>query len=291
MNEVHAVAGISKQALQKAAVREGKAYKSAQQILEQADLIRKLHPGVGCRKLAEALSRTGWGRDKTEALLLANGYRITYRPNAIRTTHAQAQWLIPNLIEGMELTNINQVVQTDITYYRIKDRFYYVVFVIDVYSRRIVGHSISKNLAATNNVLAIERMLQTRSGHCLKGLIHHSDRGSQFTDKDYCGLLTKHGIVSSMCREAWQNAYTERLNQTIKREYLDHWVLNDFRTLSRKLNDAVSHYNTKRKHSSLKKRPPIQFEQEVQQIAMELRPIQKIYLHSDNRQQQDKARQ
>jgi len=282
MKDLYQVACISKQALHQGRIRELKTQKATLEIFEQADALRKEHPGVGCRKLAHLLGSAGWGRDKTEALLLGNGYRISFPRNYIRTTYAQHQYAVPNRIEGMELTNINQVVQTDITYYRVKDRFYYIVFLIDVYSRRIVGHSLSRTLQARANVMALKRMVQTRSDQSLCGLIHHSDRGSQFIDRKYCSLLREYGIQTSMCRHAWENAYTERLNQTIKREYLDHWTVADYRTLSQKLNEAVRHYNTKRKHDSLNKKSPVEFEQEIGKLPMDQRPIEKIYLHSEN---------
>ena len=96
--------------------------------------------------MALDLRSKGWGRDKTEQFLLQSGYRINYPPNYKRTTYAQHHLHYPNLIEGLELNNINQLVQTDITYYRVGERFYYLVFLIDVYSRRIVGYALNKTL-------------------------------------------------------------------------------------------------------------------------------------------------
>src|SRR5204863_2447443 len=115
---------------------------------------RKDHPGAGCRTMANDLKCNGWGRDKIEQLLLSNGYRLHFPVNYTRTTYSQTDVYYPNLIEGLELTKINRVVQTDITYFRAGERFYYIVFLIDVYSRRIVGYAVNKTLEAEGNIKA-----------------------------------------------------------------------------------------------------------------------------------------
>jgi putative transposase len=249
----------------------------AKKFFERADKIRREHPGAGCRKMALALHCKGWGRDKTEQLLLANGYRIYYPPNYTRTTYAQYNIQYPNLIEGLELNDINQVVQTDITYYRVMGKFYYIVFIIDVYSRRIVGYAVNGNMEAEGNIGALQMLFKTRSGHCLKAMIHHSDRGSQYTDNQYRKLLNDRKIRISMCKEAWENAYTERINRTIKREYLDGWVIKNYSDLKRSVTKAVKHYNTKRSHKNLKEVTPCTFESTVDKLPANQKPKMRIY--------------
>ena len=233
MKDIYAVAGVTKQACHQYRIRQLQKQATASKFFEQADQIRKEHSKAGCRKMALEFRSKGWGRDKTEQLLLANGYRVHYPPNFTRTTFSQQHLLYPNLIEGLELTDINQLVQTDITYYRVGDRSFYIVLLIDVYSRRIVGYSVNKTLQAEGNIKALQKMFKTRQGYNLSGLIHHSDRGSQYIDTIYRGLLTDKGIRISMCKEAWQNAYTERVNRTIKEEYLDGWNIDTYQQLSR----------------------------------------------------------
>jgi putative transposase len=277
MKDVYEVAGISKQALHKARIRRNKTDLKAHEIFEQADKIRKEHPGVGCRKIAMDLACKGWGRDKVEGLLLDNGYRVYYPRRFARATDHRKGFYYPNLIEGLELNNINQVIQTDITYYRIKEKFFYLVFLIDVYSRRIVGYSLSKSLHAAANIKALNKMLALRKPYQLKELIHHSDRGSQYIDKEYRRILSDHGIIPSMCKNGWENAYTERINRTIKEEYLDGWEINDYATLSTNLNKAVNHYNRKRRHESLDMLSPVDFEKNVENMELHQRPKTNIY--------------
>ena len=165
LRDVYEVAGISRQALHQHRIRELSKAKQAYEFFEQADKIREAHPRAGCRKMALDLRSKGWGRDKTEQFLLQSGYRINYPPNYKRTTYAQHHLHYPNLIEGLELNNINQLVQTDITYYRVGERFYYLVFLIDVYSRRIVGYALNKTLEAEGNIKAL-RMFFSCRGRC-----------------------------------------------------------------------------------------------------------------------------
>lgn len=277
MKDVYEVAGISKQALHQHRKRSLQKATEAYKFFESADKIRKGHPGAGCRTMANELRIRGWGRDKLEQLLLGNGYRLHYPRHYVRTTYSQMDIYHPNLIEGLELTAVNQVVQTDITYFKVKDRFCYIIFLIDVYSRRIVGYAASKNMRAEANIRALKMMLKNRKGENLKSLIHHSDRGRQYVDKEYRRILDENGIRPSMCKAAWENAYTERVNRTIKEEYLNRWQINDYQTLVRGLNKAVRHYNTRRKHKSLGDKIPIEFETEIQSIPEDLRPKVNIY--------------
>jgi len=282
MKDVYDVAGISKQAVHQYRIRQlGNAIKNIE-FFERADKIREEHPGAGCRKMALDMICKGWGRDKIEVLLLSNGYRICYPPNYMRTTQSQDEMYFPNLIEGLELTNINQVVQTDITYYRAGDKFYYLVFIIDVYSRRIVGYAASKTLEAEGNIRALNRMLETRRDASIAEMIHHSDKGSQYIDKGYLKILETNQIRISMCKEAWENAYSERVNRTIKEEYLDGWEIKDFATLSGCLKKAIDHYNKKRRHQRLDWQTPMQFERNVKNMALGDRPKLKLYKHLEN---------
>ena len=277
MKAVYEVVGISKQALHQHRVRLLRKVQESNQFFEQADAIRNEHPQVGCRKMALDMICRGWGRDRIEKFLLSNGYRVYYPPNYTRTTSAQQELYFPNLIKGLELNSINQLVQTDITYYRVENRFYYIVLMIDVYSRRIVGHAASKTLEAQGNIKALIKMMETRKNDSLANMIHHSDRGSQYIDKEYLSILKENEIKISMCREAWENAYSERINRTIKKEYLDGWKIRDYATLSRLLNKAVRHYNQKRRHQSLSWQTPIEFEKNVQNLDLNQRPKLKLY--------------
>lgn len=227
--------------------------------------------------MAEDLRCRQWGRDKIEELLLQNGYRLRFRRNFMKTTCRQHLFHFPNLIEGLELNDINQLIQTDITYYRVKGQFYYLTFIIDVYSRLISGFAVSKNLEAKANIEALKMMLKTRADYQWTQVIHHSDKGVQYIEKQYRKLLYDNNIRISMCDQAWQNSYAERINKTIKEEYLYKWKINNFRDLKKSVSKAVQHYNNKRKHDNLNKLTPVAFEKLTETMDPESRPKMKIF--------------
>lgn len=278
MKAVCQLMAISKQAVhqyhQKALVKQ----RQAEEFFEKADAIRNRHPMMGCRKIALKTKRQGWGRDKVEQLLLVSGYKIMYPPNYIKTTRPQYDLIFPNLIEGITLGGINQVVQTDISYIWINGCFYYLVFIIDVYSRRIVGYNAEENMKADANVKALKMMMRIRSQYCLKGMIHHSDRGSQYTCKIYLALLKESKMKISMCKQAWENAYTERINRTIKEEYLAEWKIENYDQLKKAVAKAVKLYNEERPHWKLHGQlSPAQFEKYVNNLAENKRPKMQLY--------------
>ena len=258
--------------------RHHNSVEKSQQFIDKAEALREDHPEMGCRKMALIIRQPGLGRDKTEALLMRAGFRIIYPPNYIKTTHSVRFRQFGNLIEGMILTSINKVVQTDITYLWVKDRFYYLVFIIDVYSRFIIGYHASCGLEAEANRQALRMMIQLRGKENIKGLIHHSDRGSQYNCKEYLKILNEHGIKISMCNEAWENAYTERINRTIKHEYLRHQKIDCLQTLRKEMTRAINLYNKKRPHwSLLKQMTPASFEEYVNKLSKAKKPKMMIY--------------
>ena len=151
------------------------------------------------------------------------------------------------------------------------------MFIIDVYSRRIVGYAVNKTLHAEGNIKALLMLFKTRAGSSLKAMIHHSDRGSQYIDSKYKKLLTDKDIEISMCDQAWKNAYTERINRTIKEEYLDGWDIKDYQALRTSVAKAVKHYNSKRRHQGLKWKSHLQFEEELEKLPHDQKPKMKIY--------------
>jgi putative transposase len=258
--------------------RQQTRFDKMQQFIERAEVMRGKHPEMGCRKMALKLKDEGFGRDKMETLLLGSGFRIVYPPNYMKTTQSVRIHQFDNLIKGLEINGINQVVQTDITYLWMNGRFSYLVFIIDVYSRLIVGYHASTGLQSVANMKALEMMIKLREKGSLKGLIHHSDRGSQYHSKEYLKALTDHGIKISMCDQAWENAYAERINRTIKNEYLRHRKIDSLKKLRKNMDVDVKAYNTDRPHWSLPQQmAPATFEQYVTKLEISERPLSRIY--------------
>ena len=254
MNDLYKQAGLSKQAVAQYAARQ-KAFddKVGRMILE-ADELREDHPGCGVEKMYYTLRPDFMGRDRFVELMMGLGYRLKRKKNHRRTTTAsKIYW--PNLIKGMQVDRPSMIWQSDITYIRIGDRHYYAVFIIDVYTKKIVGYKVSDNMRAQANMDALKMAL----GQNRAPSVHHSDRGSQYTYKGYVDLLERNGSRISMALSAQDNAYAERINRTIKEEYLDHWKPETFGQLKRMTAKAVDNYNGRRLHNNNDRMSPEKF--------------------------------
>ena len=117
MKDLYELAGSSRQAVHKFEKRVRDRHAVQYKIFKQVDRIRKVHPRAGCRKMAVELCESGWGRDKIENMLLDTGYRLRYKRRYQKTTQRQHLYHYPNLIAGLQIDDINQVMQTDITLY------------------------------------------------------------------------------------------------------------------------------------------------------------------------------
>ncbi len=276
MNSIYKIAGVSKQSVHQHNNRQLAFGSSLAALLVDVDLLRGEHPGCGVEKMYLTL-QPGWlGRDKFIELFMGLGYRVKHHKNYIRTT-IPAHFKYPNLIQGMQVTRKNQLWQTDITYIKVGTRYYYLVFIIDVYTRCILGYSVSDHMRAEANIKAL-RMAIKNCGGPIHELIHHSDRGSQYVDKNYTGLLTSHGTQISMGEKAQDNAYAERINGIIKNEYLAYKDIKSFNQLKLEVKKAVVHYNTKRIHRSLpEKSTPAGFEISLLGLYSQKRPTVIIY--------------
>lgn len=281
MNCVYEVAGVSKQSVHKhnRSIREYNAL--LEDLIIQVDTLREVHPGCGLEKAYSTLKPSWIGRDKFIEQFMALGYRIKKKKNYKRTT-IPSKLYYPNLIEGLLVWDRDKVWQTDITYYQIADEFYYIIFIIDIYTKVIRGYQVSDHMRAEANIKALEMAL--KEVPYPEGLIHHSDRGAQFTDTAYRKILEKYGIQISMGLIATDNAYAERINGTIKHEYLKPKKINSFSDLKREVRIAVKHYNERRQHKHLPSRQsPRVFEKQLLHLSPQNRPKVIVYTEGNSK--------
>jgi len=260
MKDVYLYCSISKQAHSKALKRQIQLETKEQLYIGFIDEVREFHPGMGLRLMYEQFNPEGIGRDAFIALGLINGFRLRKYINPIKTTRAVKSSRYPNLLVNIWVTDVNQVWVSDIFYFSIQGVHHYIVLIMDVYSRRIVGYNGADNLRAENNIKALRMALNLRGvDDYANQLIHHSDRGSQYISDDYTNLLDEFGIEISMCTNVLENAHAERVNGTIKNDYLRRWHIKDGKKLNYWLKRAVEGYNN-RQHASLTKQTPINYE-------------------------------
>jgi transposase InsO family protein len=154
---------------------------------------------------------------------------------------------------------------SDITYYDMGSRTYYLTFIMDLYNREIVGWSASDNLRTESTTLpALHRLITQRGRANLKGSILHSDAGGQYYCNDFKALTKELELINSMTEEkVYENSHAERLNGIIKNNYLYPYGPTNMSALKRLLDRAVLMYNTGKPHRALGKLTPIEFKRTI----------------------------
>jgi len=222
--------------------------------------IRKDHPKMSARKMYEKLQLETMGRDRFESFCFSLGLQVSRPRNFRKTTDSTGVERFPNLIEGSEVTGVNRVFVSDITYYEINGRFYYLTLITDLYSREIVGYRKSTSLRTAETSLPALKMVVRKIGReKLYGAIFHSDGGGQFYAKDFLKLTTTLSMKNSMAKWVYDNSHAERINGIIKNEYLISYNPRNESELASELKRAVHHYNHGRPHRSLQGLTPVEF--------------------------------
>jgi len=282
MKDVYEIAGITKQAHSKEGLTHQRFNDNLQELVINVDALRKAHPGCGVEKMYQTLQPDFLGRDKFIEVMMDLGYRVKRVRNYRRTTFAGSIYY-PNLIEGMLLQDKNQLWQSDITYIEMNRRFYYLVMIIDVYTRQIVGYALSNHMRTEANIRALKMAIRANRG-AIKGLIHHSDRGSQYSSKEYIKLLQENGIVPSMGLKGQENAYAEKLNDTIKNEFIIYRQVTSELQLTKAVQQAVTYYNKTRIHNELPGRiSPNNFAQKLLSLNHPQRPTVIVYAEGNQK--------
>lgn len=277
MNMLYKVVSISKQAVHQHDKRQQLFDAKLLQLMVEAEELRAEHPGCGVEKMYQLLQPNFIGRDRFVAIMMQLGFRLKRKKNYQRTTIASKIYY-PNLIPGLRVSRPSQVWQSDITYIPVNGAHYYAVFIIDVYTKKIVGYQVSNHLRATANLQALKKAFKQYKPPD----IHHSDRGSQYTYDEYVALLTRNNCRISMAFSGQDNAYAERINRTIKEEYLDYWKPQNFTQLKYFVTKAVANYNRLRPHNHLNKMSPEKFEEHWSHLQIEQRPEITIFNNQIN---------
>jgi transposase InsO family protein len=204
------------------------------------------------------------GKHRIARLMRQQGLVAKQRRKYCATTNSQHQLPVAENLLARQFTptTLNQVWVSDITYVPTGEGWLYVATVMDLGSRRIVGWAMSERVDRTLACDALATALRQRRP--APGLIHHSDRGSQYASADYQALLLQHGLLPSMSRKGncWDNAPMESFFHSLKVEWLHELT---FRTRAEARQAVFTFievwYNRQRLHSTLGYRSPVQYEQ------------------------------
>ena len=252
---------ISKQAVHQHKASVDRKMEELSYVAMIVEQVRADHPTMGVRDIYYMMRPEGIGRDRFELHCRELGLSSFRTVNPCRTTDSSGVIRFPNLLEGFAITKVNQVWQSDITYFEVNGKFYYITFIIDAFSRMIVGYSVSKRLFTEDTVIpALEMAVRFRKGVDLAGLIFHSDGGGQYYSKKFLELTEKLHFRNSMCLYSWENGKAERINGVIKNNYLEHRLINSYEGLVKEVDRSVTLYNNEKPHIKLHRMSPARFE-------------------------------
>jgi putative transposase len=240
-------------------------YEEQEQLIPLINEIRQDHPRMAARDIYLKLQPSCMGRDQFERFCMDSGYRIKRLKNFRVTTNSLGVTRFPNRIKDLEVTHVNQVFVSDITYFDLGNETRYLTFIMDLYNREVVGYSESDNLRTENtSIPALHRLVKLRGKSNLKGAIIHSDGGGQYYCNEFKALTKELGMINSMTEEkVYENAYAERLNGVIKNNYLYPYGPTNVASLRRLLDKAVYMYNTGKPHKALGKLTPKAFKDTI----------------------------
>ena len=192
--------------------------------MDLRDIIQRVAlewPSYGRRRITRELHRRGWPVNWKRVYRLMhedNLLGVRKRKFVVTTDSNHGRKVYPNLAAGIVLTDVDQLWRADITYIRLREEFVYLAVILDAYSRRVIGWALGRTLEDDLTLSALMLALSRRVVG--PGLVHHSDRGSQYASADYTDLLKQKGITISMSRKGnpWDNAACESFMTTLKYE-------------------------------------------------------------------------
>jgi putative transposase len=221
----------------------------------------------GYRRVSRDLKDQGWRvNHKRVARMMAedNLLAIRRRKYIVTTNSEHDLPVFRNLAATLKLAGINQLWVADITYIRLREQFLYLAVVLDAYSRRVVGWALDESLETSLVVAALRKAIADRKPGV--GLVHHSDRGTQYASREYIAVLEQYGIEPSMSRAGrpYDNAMCESFMKTLKQEEIYTRQYRDRADLELHMAEFLEqYYNRRRLHSALGYRSPESFEQSL----------------------------
>ncbi|GLR65009.1 hypothetical protein GCM10007878_24480 [Marinospirillum insulare] len=231
---------------------------------EAKRLFKASRYSLGSRELMKALRKQGYfiGRYKTRTIMRKLGLvvrqRVAYK---VTTKRDECQLAAPNLVNmDFNPDQPNQVWAGDITYLKTGQGWMYLSVAMDLYSRRIIGWAINKRMTSDLVLQSVKQAYWLR-GHP-KGVIFHSDRGSQYTSKKLKKSLTKLGIKQSMgdVGACWDNAVVERFFGSLKHDWILKVQHATYESMAADVAAYMKYYNLKRLHTSNGDMTPVEYE-------------------------------
>jgi putative transposase len=247
--------GYTRQAYHKRRSRGEREAVKAELVVQEVLRIRSVQKQIGVKKLHHMLEPMRaehgikMGRDRLGSVLRDEGLLVRRsRTRKPRTTFSSPWKRYPNLIREIVPYRPDQIWVSDITYVRVGDGFAYLSLITDAYSRKIVGYHLGRDMSARICIKAMRMALRSRPAR--QGLIHHSDRGLQYSSVAYVKLLGRIRISMTEKSDPLENAIAERVNGILKNELMEK-AFDSFTEARIGIDEAVDIYNNLRPHLSV----------------------------------------
>ena len=226
---------------------------------------------LGSREMMKKLREEGIsiGRYKVRSLMKRLDLKVTQRiAYRVTTKRNHSDAVADNLLnQNFNPLAPNQIWAGDITYLKTGEGWMYLAIVMDLYSRRIVGWHISKHM--TTGLISKAMFMAYNLRQPPKGLVFHSDRGSQYTSKHYRKLLEGYGVQASMgdVGACWDNAVVERFFGSLKHDWIFKIAQPTREHMRNDVAAYMKYYNLERLHSSNCDQSPIQYENSLTKVS------------------------
>ena len=212
-------------------------------------------PFYGSRKLVAHLAQQGFqvNRKRVQRLMRQLGLHTVYPKPKLSKRHPEHK-VYPYLLRGVDIVSVNQVWSTDITYLPVLKGHFYLVAVMDWFSRKVLSWQVSNTMDGLFCIEALEDALSNYR----KPIIFNSDQGAQFTANAFTGTLKQAEVQISMDGRGrcYDNIFIERLWRSLKYELIYLKAFDDGKHLSQEVSTWFHWYNRQRPHQSLNYQTP-----------------------------------
>lgn len=221
---------------------EGEPSAAETELRDKVQRLAVAHRYYGYRRITVLLKREGFavGAKRVRRIMRQDNLLAIRRRKFVVTTDSEHTFeIFPNLAQHLELTDINQLWAADLTYVRLEIEFAYLALVLDAYSRRVIGWAANRAIDTRLVLEALEKAIISRRPK--PGLVHHSDRGSQYASAEYVDRLERCGAVLSMSRPGrpWGNGRCESFIKTLKQEQLDGRSYHSLEELRQRIEEFI----------------------------------------------------